>query len=379
MKYYEITAGIDLFQDMVDEGYIRLQVHPEFPQLRIANYTEKAVFDREWNAATRASRGLIFDVDNGDVLARPFPKFFNHGEVDAAKIELDDEVWVSDKMDGSLGIIYVAPDNSVRVATRGSFASDQAVHATRVLNKKYSEWAGFFKSMMFLTTSYNYTPLVEIIYPANRIVCDYGSTDDLVLLGWIGKLTGEYFPANMGEWDGPRAQSFDFENFSQVLAEAPRDGAEGFVVYSPRLHDWVKVKQSDYVELHRIVTGLSARRVYEALGSGQTVEEICAPLPDEFHQFVRDVAEYLDAKVRERFTKAVQEFDYIEETLASRGIRQGDLEFRKEFALMAKDSFYPSLLFLLLDDRDVTGKIWKMFEPDSDWVPGNHERFMRHQ
>lgn len=378
MKYYEITAGIDLFRDMVDEGYIRLQVHPEFPELRIANYTEKAVFDREWNAATKASRGLIFDNDSGDVLARPFPKFFNHGEVDAAPIQLDDEVWVSDKMDGSLGIIYVAPDGSVRVATRGSFSSDQAIHATRVLNKKYSEWTGFFKSMMFLTTSYNYTPLVEIIYPENRIVCDYGSTDDLVLLGWIGKLTGEYFPANMGEWDGPRAQSFDFENFSQVLAQAPRDGAEGFVVYSPRLNDWVKVKQEDYIELHRIVTGLSARRVYEALGSGQTVEEICAPLPDEFHQFVRDVAEYLNTKVQERFMLAVQGFDYIENYLRDlRELEQGDPGFRKEFALMAKDSFYPSLLFLLLDDKDITGKIWRMFEPDSDWVPGNHEKFLR--
>lgn len=372
MKYWEITGSIDLFWGMVDEGYVRTQVHPEFPQLRIANYAEKTVFDRKWNDATRASRGLIFDVDNGDVLARPFPKFFNYGEVTAAKIELDDEVWVSDKMDGSLGIIYVAPDNSVRIATRGSFASSQAMHATEVLNSKYKHWVRGYVGARHIT------PLVEIIYPENRIVCDYGSQDDLVLLGWIGIDTGFYHPANMDEWDGPRTRSFDFENFSQVLAQAPRDGAEGFVVYSPRLNDWVKVKQEDYIELHRIVTGLSARRVYEALGSGQTVEEICAPLPDEFHDFVRDVAEYLNTKVRERFLKAIQEFDYIENYLWEvRKLKQGDPEFRKEFALMAKDSFYPSLLFLLLDGREITSKIWRMFEPDSDWVPGNHERFMK--
>lgn len=374
MKYWEITGGIDLFWGMVDDRYIFIQTHPEFPELRIANYADKTVFDRNWNDATRASRGLIFDVDNGHVLARPFPKFFNYGEVTAAKIELDDEVWVSDKMDGSLGIIYVAPDNSVRVATRGSFVSDQSFHATQVLNEKYGDWVRAWKRSLPGIV----TPLVEIIYPENRIVCDYGATDDLVLLGWIGVNEGNYVPANMGDWDGPRAQSFDFDNFSQVLAQAPRDGAEGFVVYVPRLNDWVKVKQKDYIERHRIVSGPSARRVYEALSNGQTVEEICAPLPDEFHDFVRDVAEYLDTKANERFQKAVQEFDYIENYLRDlRELEQGDPGFRKEFALMAKDSFYPSLLFLLLDGREITSKIWEKLEPVAAWVPGNHEKFMK--
>lgn len=370
MKYWDIAGGVDLFWDMVESGYIRVQTHPEFPELRIANYAEKTVFDREWNEATRASRGLIFNIDTGDVLARPFPKFFNYGEADAAKIELADEVWVSDKMDGSLGIIYVAPDDSVRVATRGSFASDQALHATRVLNEKYPEWVSMFRSM-----THQHTPLVEIIYPENRIVCDYGSQDDLVLLGWIHVASGNYYSSSEGFWDGPRARSFDFDNFSQVLAAAPRPGAEGFVVYSPRLDDWVKIKQTDYVELHRIVTGLSARRVFEALRSGQSVEEICAPLPDEFHGFVRDVVSILGDRVRERYHIAVSQFDHIVEKLRQRGVDSNHSEFRKEFALMAKKFAYPSLLFSLLDGRDIRDSIWKAFEPDADWVPGNHDWF----
>jgi RNA ligase len=371
MKYWDITGGVDLFWDMVESGYIRVQTHPEFPELRIANYAEKTVFDREWNDATRASRGLIFNIDTGDVLARPFPKFFNYGEADSPVLLLDMEVWVSDKMDGSLGIIYVAPDGSVRVATRGSFASDQALHATRVLNQKYPEWVRAWKRSL----SGIVTPLVEIIYPENRIVCDYGETDDLVLLGWIGVNEGNYVPANMGDWDGPRAQSFDFDNFSQVLAAAPRPGAEGFVVYVPEIHDWVKIKQSDYIELHRIVTGLSARRVYEALRSGQTVEEICAPLPDEFHGFVREVTSILGDRVRERYRVAVSQYDYIVEALHQRGIDFDHPGFRKEFALMAKVSAFPSLLFSLLDGKDIRDSIWKMFQPDADWVPGNHDRF----
>lgn len=374
MKYWELF-NLDTFWDLVDDGYIRTQVHPDFPELRIANYAEKTVFDRNWTPETRASRGLIFNIDNGDVLARPFPKFFNHGEVNAPVLLPDMEVWASDKMDGSLGVIYVTPAGDVAVATRGSFASDQAKHATRVLNEKYPEWVRAWKRSL----SGIVTPLVEIIYPENRIVCDYGETDDLVLLGWIGVNEGNYVPANMGDWDGPRAKSFDFDNLSQALSAPPRPGAEGMVLYIPEIHDWVKLKQEDYVELHRIVTGLSARRVFEALRSGQTVEEICAPLPDEFHSFVRDVAEYLETKVQERFLYVVATFDYIIDYLEDRDIRQGDQNFRKEFAMLAKESRDAGLLFALLDERDITDKVWGLFEPSADWVPGNHDRFMKKQ
>lgn len=373
MKYWELF-NLDTFWDLVDDGYIRTQVHPDFPELRIANYAEKTVFDRNWTPETRASRGLIFNIDNGDVLARPFPKFFNHGEVDAPVLLLDMEVWASDKMDGSLGVIYITPAGGVAVATRGSFASDQAKHATRVLNEKYPEWVS-----MFLSRTHQHTPLVEIIYPENRIVCDYGNQDDLVLLGWMHIESGNYYSSSEGWWDGPRAKSFDFDNLSQALSAPPRPGAEGMVLYIPEIHDWVKLKQGDYVELHRIVTGLSARRVFEALRSGQTVEEICAPLPDEFHSFVREVAEYLNTKVQERFLYVVATFEYIIEELERRDIRQGDQDFRKEFAMVAKNSRDAGLLFALLDDRPINDRVWSLFEPSADWVPGNHDRFMKKQ
>lgn len=370
MKYWELF-DLDAFWNLVDDGYIRTQVHPDFPELRIANYAEKTVFDRNWTPETRASRGLIFNIDNGDVLARPFPKFFNYGEGCAPELRPDMEVWASDKMDGSLGVVYVTPAGGVAVATRGSFASDQAQHATKVLNEKYPEWVRAWKRSL----SGIVTPLVEIIYPENRIVCNYGDTDDLVLLGWIGVNEGNYVPANMGDWDGPRAQSFDFDNLSQALAAPPRPGAEGMVLYIPEIHDWVKLKQEDYVELHRIVTGLSARRVFEALRSGQTVEEICAPLPDEFHSFVRDVADVLRKQVDYQITASLQMHAWTMEYVMSKGVT--DRQFRKEYALLAKDTQYPSLLFALLDERDITDQVWGLFEPSADWVPGNHGRFMR--
>jgi putative RNA ligase len=37
------------------------------------------------------------------------------------------------------------------------------------------------------------TVLVEIVYPANRIVLDYGGLDDLILLGAVDIATGRTF------------------------------------------------------------------------------------------------------------------------------------------------------------------------------------------
>src|SRR4051812_27421593 len=104
------------------EGYVRVRQHPEDPELWIANYTEKAAYESHWDNVTLNCRGLIFNAF-GDILARPFPKFFNYGQASCPVIDLDEEAIVSDKMDGSLGILYKF-DGKLAIATRGSFTSD---------------------------------------------------------------------------------------------------------------------------------------------------------------------------------------------------------------------------------------------------------------
>ena len=70
------------------------------------------------------------------------------------------------------------------MATRGSFESDQAIHATRRLNDY----------RFHRDTARRWTLLVEIVYPANRIVCDYTDRDGLIMLGAVrvrdGKTVG---------------------------------------------------------------------------------------------------------------------------------------------------------------------------------------------
>ncbi len=256
----------------LEEGYVRSQVHPVWRQLHILNYTEKAQYDRVWTPVTRQCRGLIWDVRTGEVIARPFEKFFNWGEPEDPDLDLAARVTVTDKLDGSLGILFPTPDGQYAVATRGSFCSEQAVHATKLWEERYA---------------YQFTPppgitmLFEIVYPANRIVCQYGDTDDLFLLGAVENATGITFDPGeseaFGSWPGPVVDTFHYDTLADSVAAEPRPGKEGLVIRPWFTDTRIKIKQADYVALHRILTGCAARRLWEHLAVNA-----CLPAEDEF-------------------------------------------------------------------------------------------------
>ena len=127
----ELTAAIE-------SGLVRLQRHPSRP-FTIYNYTEACQYTGAWTPVTLACRGLVVDAA-GKVVARPFAKFFNHSEAHAPSLDPAAAVAVTDKSDGSLGIIFHDGDG-LAVATRGSFASDQALHATALRRRRADSWA----------------------------------------------------------------------------------------------------------------------------------------------------------------------------------------------------------------------------------------------
>lgn len=165
----------------IERGYVTVRTHPEYGY-RIYNYTDKCQYENVWNETTMTCRGLITDHE-GNVIARGMRKFFNYGQEWAPGFSVDDNVLVLDKVDGSLGIVYPTPDGGWAVATRGSFTSDQAIHATAALTDAQ-------KSVAEDAYKVGETVLCEIVYPENRIVLDYGDTDELVMLGTVQRETG---------------------------------------------------------------------------------------------------------------------------------------------------------------------------------------------
>lgn len=283
-------APWDDFQAAITDGFASRRQHGSAP-LDILNYTKPAqhdpsTFDRY--PALKHCRGLIFNRETLEVVARPWAKFWNYGEGRAATIPLDAEVEVVDKLDGSLGIIYSTGDD-VAVATRGSFDSPQAKVATEMLRYDYGVVPDDLPAGL--------TILVEIIYPENRIVVDYGNDAKLILLGAVDDETGAALGpldawgalsrTGYGWYAKDVAEVLPYHTLREALEAEPRLNAEGVVVRHGSA--MVKVKQDDYRRLHRALFGLNELSIWEAQRDGVELGTFLSPLPEEVHPWVNEV------------------------------------------------------------------------------------------
>lgn len=329
-------------------GYLRSQDHPTLP-LKIWNYTEQAQFDGIWDEITIACRGLVTDI-NGKIVARPFPKFWN---IEENKHKATEEFTVTEKMDGSLGIVFYYEGELV-FATRGSFTSDQAVKAKEIFEKTEIEiynWTG----LDGLNTSSHFTYLFEIIYPENRIVVRYNE-EKLVLLSIIETQTGKevYRPAWGLYLDCPDwVEEYDCEDYTK-LSELNTEGAEGFVVRFSN-GDRCKIKFADYVRLHKIMTCASTISVWEMLYYNKSVNDALVGVPDEFYKLIKDYYDELKTQANS-IEKDYKEMFAVINTPNRRKFAEtvlGDRNIR-----------HPQLMFQLYDKKDIRESVLKLIKPE---------------
>ncbi len=191
------------------DGLISARPHPHHP-LTIYNYSAKGQHlpVSEWSPAMRDCRGLILD-DNGQIVGRPFRKFWNSGQVEPPANE-SFQVW--EKLDGSLGIVCMYAGERI-VATRGSFESDQANWLREWFDAKYDD---FYPS--------GETWLFEIVYPGNRIVVDYGDRKEAVLLGVMSPDCVDLWDLFESSKRFRKAQRFDgMADFSTINSDPQLD------------------------------------------------------------------------------------------------------------------------------------------------------------
>lgn len=331
-----------LLDEMRRGRYINVTPHPDVDGYRIWNYTQHTQFDRCWNAATLACRGLVTDAD-GTVIARPFPKFFHLAELDTIP---DGDFIAEEKMDGSLGICYPMPDGTLAVATRGSFTSHQAQWATRWLNDDPAR-----TNALRPLVDRNMTPLFEVIYPENRIVVDYGTRADLTLLTVIDNTTGLDVDIDI-DWPGPRPLRYLGLDLTTVAA-LEQDNAEGFVLRWP-CGTRAKVKWDEYLRLHRLITGLSARTIWEMLADHRSLDRLLEAVPDEFYQWVRRTATDLNAAFTALERQALDALDSVPRDAP-----------RRVQAEHIKAGPLPGVVFAMLDQKPYAHTLWRMIRPDA--------------
>jgi RNA ligase len=367
------VMDLDALAAQIEAGYIREKAHPSLP-LMLLNYSEKVQYERAWTPETIASRGLIYNTDTMEIVARGFNKFWNWDDSTQPYPPAGAMV-MSTKFDGSLGILYLDEDGQYKIATRGSFASDQAHKATEILENYY--WNVLTDEEVEAITAYfsmnDATFLFEIIYPQNRIVVDYGKDERLVLLDVIDNKTGkslmDFFDSI--PWPDKAEKRLVPGGFSVDISHEIPQGEEGFVLYWPHTGFRCKMKSSEYVELHRMVTGLSEKTLWEALGAGTSTEQIKDGIPDELHEWVDRKAAAMYAKAAEMLDQAQDDFDHVLfQTLEALDYDKNHPKFRATFARYAAS--YPAsraYLFKTLDGADsevLWSMAWKTVRPVGD-------------
>ena len=364
MNYLSDIAPLSEFDQAVADNFVRVQTHPTLP-LSIYNYTENATFSRNWTPVTLASRGLIVNSETQEIIARPLGKFFNYSENDVPVELMTGRISVSDKLDGSLGISYPTP-NGLEIATRGSFASDQAIHATEVYKARYdNKWV----------PKDGITYIFEIIYPANRIVVDYKGLDDIVLLAAVDNGTGISMPASeVDEWLWNKVTYFEFDSIQNVLNAPQTKNSEGFVIHFLDTDARVKFKFDEYIKLHKILTGVTPLRVWEVVSSGiHTRDWLCNDaIPEEF---IAGVENY-ESKLREGFfdinIQLLNDYALVTSKL-SENATQKDFALTVQKLQSEKSFTVPlGLIYGFHQNKQITNKmfetIWKLLRPEGTEV-----------
>ena len=124
-----MLPSLNEFIAAADQGRIAMHELNSFNKKLLGfKYTTNTVYSEDWDNVSLHARGIVFDYATGEVLARPFDKFFNLGEmIDTETGELKpiagyvkqhlgfdnlsgdykhQKFRVMDKLDGSLGIAY---------------------------------------------------------------------------------------------------------------------------------------------------------------------------------------------------------------------------------------------------------------------------------
>lgn len=330
-----------------EAGLVYKQIHPTLP-LIIWNYSEKVQYENLWDEITLQTRGLVTD-NKGNVIARPFKKFFNMEE---GKHSPTKDFEVYEKMDGSLGILFNY-NNQWILATRGSFTSDQAIKGKEILEKYAYQWLRI-----------DCTYLFEIIYPENRIVVDYGDDESLTLLGVVKTDTGEEIDMYK-ECFGfgiPLVKKYDGIKDYSELKSLINDNQEGFVVKFSN-GDRMKIKGEEYLRLHKIMTNMSTTAVWECLKNGDDIETILKDVPDEFYDkiksYVRDLR-YGFFQISERAGKLHDGFRYG---------KYNDVDpepTKKEFAefVLKQQKVLQPVMFAMWDKKNYDEIIWRIIRPE---------------
>lgn len=283
----------------------------KFGNISSFNYTDKAFYDRVWDAQTTKARGLYLDTMKGKVTARAYDKFFNINERPETKFEmlqhkLQFPVTAYVKENGFLGIAsYDEYEDALFLASKSTIDSQYAVYFQEMMHKKVTpehleEMKRYCKenevSFVFECVDMENDPHI-IEYPESRLFLldivynkmefeKYGYEDMCHVAGQLG-LEPKERAAELASW-----QEF-FDWYYEVMeADYEYQGRkiEGFVIEdSAGYMTKLKLTYYNFWKFMRSVSHEAIRKGYITKTSALTT-----PLANEYYAWVKKLHDVED-------------------------------------------------------------------------------------
>lgn len=334
-------ADLDKIRAEVAAGWI-WENRDTSGELSCFHYSTATQYAKHWNAETINCRGLILD-QSGNIVSRPFRKFFNYGE--RMPLPYTFPVEFTEKIDGSLAQLYWHND---------------AWHfcGAHQFDPPHLRWVmPYYKSEYdFPDDLREWTIMFEAVHPENRIVVDHQGLIALILIGARHKqfgyeLYGKELDALANRYNFLRPISFPVTTVKELLerAETLPASNEGWVIRFSD-NERFKVKGSAYRAAHAVMTGVSFNNVFNAVVKG-TYENMIEGVPDEFLEQIKIWKQEIDDKVEEITVRTRQAFDSIPAFAERKDwVNYVNRNFDR------RQAYY---LMLMYDDLDIRPSIYK--------------------
>ena len=238
---------------------------------------------RDKNAAIRREcRGIIFDSKTGDIIRRPFHKFFNVNEREETQdhvVNLSQDHAILEKLDGSMIAPFVVNGEMIWGTKMGATDVAKPVEAFVEKHPNYRQFAKF-------VISRGYTPIFEWCSRKQRIVLDY-KEDQLILTAMRDITSGRYMSRDLmintaDLYFIPFVNSYAPWRNMKAFLEHVRDleDLEGFVVRFDDGH-MLKLKCHWYLQIHKAKEAILQDRNIVELILDEKLDDVKAHLPEE--------------------------------------------------------------------------------------------------
>jgi RNA ligase len=321
-----------------------------FPSIKVNGGSAKMRAERKLTATIRREcRGIIFDKD-GNVLRRPYHKFFNLNERDEtqfSQVDLAVGHVILEKLDGSMIIPYRINGRLIWGTKMGDTDVATPVHDFVENNQQYID--------LFEECEKNdLSPIFEWMSRKQRIVIDH-PVDRLVLTAVRNKTTGEYLThRHMGMLgdqfnvevvnEFPVTNSTTIEEICDYVRVQP--DTEGVVIRFDNGH-MLKLKTDDYVRIHKAKDAILKERNVVDMVINEKLDDVMAMLPEEDRV---ELAKY-QTRLLDAMNRTVDElFDRV---IAQQKIHANNKDYALSEDKKSHKRFTQRVIFQFLERREM--------------------------